>query len=481
MANCVQCGRRLPPFSFRKICQWCVQHEAAQRGEEAEDVRQPVMRTPWVRRGESSITLTQVLFGANVAVFLAMAFASSSIESFQGPTLVQFGGNYGPATLSGQWWRLVTYMFLHGGLMHIGFNMWCLWDLGALCESLYGRWTFAAVYFITGLAGGIVSVGWNPGVLSVGASGAIFGLAGALIASFYLGEFSFGGLAIKGVLRSLLFFAGFNIVFGFLVPGVDNGCHFGGLISGLILGALIAKLAPHVENPGPRAAVLGFVAVIVVAAGLAVQHWRGAPYRMERALLSQSETNPENVTAQLQALVRKQPNFAQAHFALAQAYFGQQNFPEAETEFKKVLELEPDNTSARLNLGIVYLNQKQFDDASAAFGQVLAKDPNDAEAHYGMGTALGAQQKSQEAIEQFKTAIRLNPQMPGVNYELGRVYDDLKMYDDAIRAYLGEREKSGDTAELEDALAGAYQAKGMTEPAEEARAKAAHLKGVKQP
>ena len=74
--------------------------------------------------------------------------------------------------------------------MHIAFNMWCLWDLGALCESLYGRWTFAAIYLITGVAGGLASVGWNPGVLSVGASGAIFGLAGALIASFYLGEFS---------------------------------------------------------------------------------------------------------------------------------------------------------------------------------------------------------------------------------------------------------------------------------------------------
>ena len=82
MANCVQCGRRLPPFSFSKICQWCVKHEAAQRGEEAEDVRQPVMPTPWVRRGESSITLTQVLFGANFAVFLAMAFASSGHTNF---------------------------------------------------------------------------------------------------------------------------------------------------------------------------------------------------------------------------------------------------------------------------------------------------------------------------------------------------------------------------------------------------------------
>ena len=148
-----------------------------------------------------------------------MVLASGPSLDFTGQVLVHFGANFGPFTLSGQWWRLLTYMFLHGGLMHIAFNMWCLWDLGALCESLYGRWTFAAIYFITGIAGGVASVGWNPRVLSVGASGAIFGLAGALIASFYLGEFSLPRVAISGTLRSLLFFVGFNVVFGTLFPG----------------------------------------------------------------------------------------------------------------------------------------------------------------------------------------------------------------------------------------------------------------------
>ena len=77
MANCIRCGRQLPGFSFgKKICQWCVQHEAYQRGEIVDDARQPVMRTPWVRRGESSIGLTQIIFGINVAVFLAMALVS---------------------------------------------------------------------------------------------------------------------------------------------------------------------------------------------------------------------------------------------------------------------------------------------------------------------------------------------------------------------------------------------------------------------
>jgi len=209
-------------------------------------------------------------------VFLAMAAASGSVADFPGKTLVYFGANFGPRTLSGDWWRLVTYMFLHGGLMHIAFNMWCLWDLGTLSESLYGRWTFGAVYLLTGIAGGVASVGWNPRVLSVGASGAIFGLAGALIASFYLGEFSLPSIAIRGTLRSLAFFVGFNVLFGSMFPGIDNACHAGGLISGLILGALIARLAPEHDKPLRRAGVLLFVLLIVGGSAIAVLRWRGA-------------------------------------------------------------------------------------------------------------------------------------------------------------------------------------------------------------
>ena len=142
------------------------------------DVPQPVIRRPWVRN-ESNISLTHILFGANVAVYLAMAIGSGTVVNFPGQALF-FGANYGPYTLTGQWWRLLTYMFMHGGILHIAFNMWCLWDLGALCESLYGRVTYGAIYIITGAGAGLASVAWNPGVLSVGASGAIFGLAGAL-------------------------------------------------------------------------------------------------------------------------------------------------------------------------------------------------------------------------------------------------------------------------------------------------------------
>jgi membrane associated rhomboid family serine protease/cytochrome c-type biogenesis protein CcmH/NrfG len=478
MANCIRCGRQLPPLTFgKKVCEWCVRHEAAQRGEDGDDARQPVMAVPWTRR-ESSITLTHVLFGANIAIFLAMAIASGSATNFPPNIGIHFGANYGPLTLTGQWWRLVTYMFLHGGLLHIAFNMWCLWDLGALCESLYGRWTFAVVYLITGVAGGLASVAWNPGVLSVGASGAIFGLAGALIASFYLGEFSLPRVAIGGTLRSLLVFAGFNLFLGGFLGGVDNACHVGGLVSGLMLGALIARVAPQTDAPTRRASVLTVGALIVLFAALGVNQWRGRQMRAWNSYENLIESGPEGEIERLQTIIRQQPNSARAHFDLGQAYFNFERYPDAEAEFKRVLELQPQENRARFDLGLTYLSEKRTDDAKAAFTQLINQNPNDSDAHYGIGLTLAAESNHQAAIEEFKTAIRLGPEESGVYYELGQSYAKLKMYDDAIKAYLEEKDKNGDNLDIETGLADCYQAKGMTQQANEAKTRAAQLKNA---
>lgn len=475
MANCIRCGRQLPTLTFgKKICQWCVQHEAAQRGEPGEHVKQPVMAAPWVQR-ESTITLTQVILGANAMVFIAMVLASGPSLDFPGNVMVHFGANFGPLTLSGDWWRLLTYMFLHGGLMHIAFNMWCLWDLGALCESLYGRWTFAAIYLITGIAAGLASVGWNPGVLSVGASGAIFGLAGALISSFYLGEFSVPRVAIQGTLRSLLFFVGFNVLFGSMVSGIDNACHAGGLVSGLILGALIARLAPQQDNPLRRAAVVLFVVLIVGGSAVGISRWRGSGIRFGSAM--DAQRNMDRLIGELQKRIRQSPQDASAHYALAHAYFSKGQFSAGASELNRVLELQPQNTGARMDLGTAYLNQEQPKEAQQEFAKVVAQEPDNASAHAGLGVALAEQQNHAAAIDEYKNALRLKPETRGIQYRMGLSQAQLKQYDEAIASYSKEKEGIGDDAELENALADAYSAKGMTQAAQDARNKATQLEG----
>jgi len=476
MANCIRCGRQLPALTFgKKICQWCVQHEAAQRGELADDAPQPVMHVPWAR-SESNISVTNVLLIANVMVFVAMMIAmvqnGGLSFDFPGQLLVHFGANFGPFTLSGQWWRLLTYMFLHGGLMHIAFNMWCLWDLGALCESLYGRWTYAAIYFVTGIAAGLTSVGWNPGVLSVGASGAIFGLAGALIASFYLGEFSVPRVVIQGTLRSLLFFVGFNVFFGSVVSGIDNACHAGGLISGLIVGALIARLAPQPDRPMRRVGVLLFMVLIIGGSALGVHRWRGSGIHF--GSMAETQRNLDRAIGQLQKNVQKNPSDASAHYALARAYFAKGQIADGARELKRVVDLQPENTEARLELGAAYLNQGQPKEAQEQFVKVVEQQPGNAAAHGALGVAFAEQNEHEAAINQYKTALRIEPQVPGVNYRMGISQSELKQFDDAIASFLKEKQ-IGDDAALENALADAYQAKGLTQQAQDARNKAAQL------
>jgi hypothetical protein len=125
--------------------------------------------------------------------------------------------------------------------------MWCLWNLGALAERVFDGWTYFLVYTLSGFGGSLVSLWWHPMVIGAGASGAIFGLAGALIAALYLGKLPIPKEAIQKTLKSLLLFAGYNLFFG-LSAGIDNSAHLGGLLTGLAAGALLARRMPSQEE-----------------------------------------------------------------------------------------------------------------------------------------------------------------------------------------------------------------------------------------
>jgi rhomboid protease GluP len=460
MANCVQCGRQLPSLTFgKKLCQWCVQHEAVKRGEDF-----PIQRVepaPWTRQGSSSMVVTQAIFGINVAVFVAMALAGVSMfDNPAGQDLVRWGANFGPLTASGQWWRLLTCVFIHGGLLHIAFNMWCLWDIGRLAESVYGHWTFTAVYLITGVAASLTSLIHNPAVLSVGASGAIFGIVGALIASFYLGEFSLPRAAISGTLRSLLIFTGYNLFFGAVVAHTDNAAHIGGLLMGLLLGALIARLAPGHDHVLRRVAIL-FVGIALVYGGVAwFQHAHA--YLLHAAngqtLLTENKTEP--AIAELQTAIRQRPNYLPAHYELARAYWIKGDFGSAESELKRVIALDPKDERSYFSLGMAYLEDKRPQPARENFTQLLRLNPNSADAHFGLAEVSSMERKYPEALEEYKLTAKLDPDYDGVYQEMGLVQAKLKLYDDAIASFL-KQQKNGDNPENENALAAAYGAKGM--------------------
>ena len=211
--------------------------------------------------------VTSVLVGLNVLVFALMTLSGASISLPDNQQLLKWGADWGPLTLTTQPWRILTSNYVHIGIIHIALNMWCLWNLGALAERIFDRWTYALVYTACGIGGSIVGLWWHPVTVEAGASGAIFGIAGALIAALYLGRLPVPPSAIKATLKSLLSFAGYNLFLGAVVPGISNAAHLGGFITGLGLGAVLAPrlTAPPDERSSWRRLVLIVAAVLLFA------------------------------------------------------------------------------------------------------------------------------------------------------------------------------------------------------------------------
>jgi rhomboid protease GluP len=189
------------------------------------------------------------LLALNIAVFALMWLDPSGRSSpmAEAAKLVRWGSNAGPYTLRGQWWRLVTSMFLHGGLLHIAFNMFALWQVGRLVERMFGSARFLGLYMIAGVCGSLASVLWNPHVNSVGASGAIFGIIGGLLAFIRRPDSGVPPTIVKDLRGSLSGFLLFNIAAGLVYPHTDNAAHIGGLAGGYLAGLLLAR-SLHVPN-----------------------------------------------------------------------------------------------------------------------------------------------------------------------------------------------------------------------------------------
>jgi rhomboid protease GluP len=222
--------------------------------------------------------IVYVLIGINIVMYLAtMLLASASGVGFN-QALLLLGGKFGPAIDAGEYWRFLTPIFLHGGLIHLAFNSYALYALGPESERIYGSARFLAIYILAGLAGSIASYVRSPG-LSIGASGAIFGLIGTLAAFFYTARSLLGVETSRERVNQLIGLAVVNIVLGFALPGIDNAAHVGGLIVGGIAGLAMApryrideRVYPPVVVRADRP-VMGWMLaaiILVVLVGVAV-------------------------------------------------------------------------------------------------------------------------------------------------------------------------------------------------------------------
>lgn len=213
--------------------------------------------------------VTPVLVAANVAVFIAMCLGGVGFFKPDGAAVLRWGSNFGPLTMGGEWWRLFTAMFVHFGIVHIAFNMWALLQIGRIAERLFGSMRFLLLYVLAGLIASMTSLLWNPEVNSAGASGAIFGILGGLLA-FVLNPRNDVPRAVMVEHRnSTLVFAAYSLFYGFAHTGIDNAAHLGGLLSGICMGALLARpLNDEARSSDGSARLLASISAAVIVMGL---------------------------------------------------------------------------------------------------------------------------------------------------------------------------------------------------------------------
>jgi membrane associated rhomboid family serine protease len=289
--------------------------------------------------------VTTALLAINTAVFVGMLFTGG----FSVANTMRWGANVGPLTVGGEYWRLVTAGFIHGGFFHFAFNMWCLWSLGRLAERLFGRWQTFVIYVLTGVGGSLLSIAYDPMRSEVGASGAIFGIAGALLAGLKFGDLDVSPGERKAVISSMIFFVVVNFALGAGTFGfganTDNMCHLGGFVAGLLVGLPLAAFARNRKSL--QAGTLLVTVLILSAAGAELVKKDGARgFAIRVGVALQQKDFPKAIRL-LKTYVAANPDDDTALVALGAAYEGDHQRDRAIATYEQALKVNPDSLDAK--------------------------------------------------------------------------------------------------------------------------------------
>jgi rhomboid protease GluP len=217
--------------------------------------------------------ITYTLAAVNILIWGAAIFQGSGIMQTSTEQLLQWGGNAASEVQRGEWWRMLTATFLHGGIMHLSMNMIGLLSIGIIVERIYGHRQFALIYFAAGLMGSALSLHYSAqSAVSVGASGAIFGLMGALFVGVYQHRKHLPSTFSKNMISSAGIFILYSLLNGFAKQGIDNAAHIGGLIGGATLAFMLPERfnMEHYIATWKKQAALGITLSVLATIGLAM-------------------------------------------------------------------------------------------------------------------------------------------------------------------------------------------------------------------
>jgi rhomboid protease GluP len=327
--------------------------------------------------------VTWVLLGLIVAVFLgteAMGWVLTGTlgGSTNTEVLIRMGAKVTPLIAAGEYWRLFTSMFLHIGVMHLAFNGYALLAIGTELERLFGHGRFLAIYLLSGLLGSLASYAFSYS-LAAGASGAIFGLIGALAAFFAIHRERLGTWG-RNRLMNIAFLIGLNLFLGFTRPGIDNLAHIGGLLAGLGLGW---AMTPRYELDPVRMQVVDrnqpsrywpalvlAVGILVGGTTLATSVHRDSPRsQLLRGLEAVEREAWDEAAIELEGALSRDPALADVPtlFYLGLAYNYLEQPQDAAIAYEAALELDPSHSPSLWNLAITYLDLERYAEARPLF------------------------------------------------------------------------------------------------------------------
>ena len=443
MPTCPSCGKSFSDFSLESdLASGCRECRAARAATAARAFTQgPRAPSGFGTFIQTLPLVTRAIIAVNVLVYVAMGLSG---VSWMDPSVVQairWGADFGPLTLSGQWWRLFTSMFVHFGFFHIALNLWCLRNLAVALEPMMGRLAFSVTYLFCGLAASAVSTAWNPWRASAGASGAIFGIAGAFVSYLVLKKAAIPASLVRQNLRSLAVFILLNLSIGAASGHIDNSAHLGGLATGFVLGALMPRFArrtnfsgvamPAMPTDETAASRSGTTRIIWIALGCAIAliaglqqlHARNlSSAQYGRAVSRAAAGRTDEAITEMRKAVQLQSNNV-----LAQALLGdwllEQNDPGAAiSPLEHALQLEPDATAIEQNLALAYLGAGKPLQAINEISRAVTQDKEQQwKQHYIQGVAADELGYTQAALQNLRAAIQLHPDFAEAQLALARV------------------------------------------------------------
>ena len=479
MATCAQCGRVLPSSSFgdaTNLCSDCKQ--VGVNAAPAVPSPGPPVTTGNVRRARYRPPFTVTLIGLNVLVFAAMVASGVPLVEPNSFHLLRWGANYGPLSLDRQPWRIFTSNYVHIGIIHLAVNMWSLWQVGRLSERIFGGWTYVLVYTATGIAGSLASLLRHPTGMSAGASGAIFGIVGALIGGLYLGKLPIPKPAQQGLLKNLLVVVAINLIYGAGVSAIDNSAHVGGLLMGLALGGLLGPrlMEPREQRRAHERMVFAAAALLLVGFGSYVKQKNGYVAALGIAGRAPSKGQLDEAISTLETSVARNPKNKVALGFLGNAYLQKKDYPHAESTLKRLLQLDPDNLPAKYNLGLTYAGMERYEDARQIFADLVQRDPRDDDTWVLLGASLDGLGREKDAIEAYQKAIAVNPKNAEAYRQLGLVQMKLHQLGAAVASLQQSARLDPNNAETMKDLGDVYTAMGNSAEAAAAFRRAEALK-----